>query len=474
MGPDPTKFKIAVPHRLGPVTSLEQLRDVVARVQEMAGGRRLLFRGQGHLYSSIRSGRARPKAMPTKLEVEQSWISMAEQMLGRPLDPPYAGNLSKAILQHYGLPTYFVDLTSDPEIAAWFATHAYAERTSTWIGSSLRLVKEAAYSQRTDGVAYVLALAFEDADALMEAGHLFDLSVLPRELTRPHRQRGWLMLDRPPVLPTPTQHWFATIEIDCAAFPATRTIDDLFPPPAEDPGYSFLRSVPYVQIPSAYFDQGRDHPRSSNSKTAALIDRMCFGARALEIADYGAPGERSYDHKWQDTTLYEPHPMRMWRGWHFELEGRHEGISGDVANSIKMTVSPRARKLLEAADDSIPCEWPSLQCNDILFCYAELDHDKVIEHGPPYHGVWLHKDDELILESPMSSDEDELAVHAGHAYLLQPGGINRKVIPGHCPCDDVASHDNRVKRMLRIPALVRSGELLLIPHPMIPRWYVVL
>jgi len=236
----------------GPVATIDELAAVEAELRERFAGKELFFRGQGNLYPHIRSGRARTNVKKTAPTVEAGWISLASQMLGQPLDSPYALGLAKAILQHYGAPTFFVDITSNIGIASWFATHTYAEGSNLWAGTSFRWVDRASYTMRTGGHAYVLVLALS-APELQDKGFLFDLSKLRAEIARPHAQHAWLLLDRPPLLPTPNEFWIATIKIDCDRFRHQLRIDDVFPPPGKDPAYAALRSLPFVQVPSAYF-----------------------------------------------------------------------------------------------------------------------------------------------------------------------------------------------------------------------------
>lgn len=53
--------------------------------------------------------------------------------------------LAMALLQHYGLATHFVDLTSDPRIAAWFALNEYSDSQPFYIGSSMRMFRSASF-----------------------------------------------------------------------------------------------------------------------------------------------------------------------------------------------------------------------------------------------------------------------------------------------------------------------------------------
>lgn len=467
----------------GPVRSLIELEGTLKEITGEFASATLLYRGQCNLYPKIRSGRARINSPPTSPALESGWLSLATLLLHSPEKESDPG-LAKAILQHYGSPTYYVDLTSDIGVAAWFATHKYHEQTNPYVGTAFRLIKHAHYIKRTEGTAYVLVLAV-DAEKLKARKVLYDLSCLPQDVTRPHRQKGWLMLDRPPMLPTPNDFWVATIKIDCAHFSHPSSLEDIFPPPRSDGAYAAMRGLPFVQIPTAYLkkddkiaegdiqEQDVSHKTISDQESEKESS-LCFAARAIDLCDYGNMMDRnSYDHKWEDYTLYEPHPMRMWKRWRFELETLHDGLVGNICNSVKITMSPRAQRICEEINE-IPCEWLDVGRSDLFFTFAALDHDKVIEHGPPYDGVWVHKSDEFLLETPMQADHDVLNVHGGHGYLLQQGEVTRQHITNSCKCKDPESHDKRVRKVLRVAPLVDAGILILVPHPWFSDWYVVL
>jgi FRG domain len=109
------------PSILRPVENLPELEATIARLKETHPGYSFLYRGQTTLHPKIRSSKARD-SQATNLEVETGWRPLAFGMLGL----PYAEGRSRfteAILQHYGAPTHYVDLTHDLEVAAWFAVH---------------------------------------------------------------------------------------------------------------------------------------------------------------------------------------------------------------------------------------------------------------------------------------------------------------------------------------------------------------
>ena len=93
----------------------------------------------------------------------------------------------------------------------------------------------------------------------------------------------------------------------------------------------------------------------------------------------------------------------------------------------------------------------------------------------PYHGVWLHRDKELVIEHPMTADEDVMNVHAGHVFEFIGQDLQRHDIEASCKCGKPEGHEARVRAMLRLSALVEIEVLSMIPHPLnFSNWYFVL
>lgn len=457
------------------VKTLDELNKIVLEISSKYPGRRILYRGQRRLHESIRSGRARPNVKIHK-DVEAGWRSLAMRMLNLSGERNSYG-YARAILQHYGMATHFVDLTEDAEVAAWFATKKYSSKMMIYGGSAMRQYEQVLYEQSNEENGYVLVLAIPETEKLRESGRLYDLSNLPVECARPHRQRGWLMLDRPPTEPTPNNFWVATIKLDTKAWTTKFKTTALFPGPKEDPAFGILLSLPFVQVPTAYFGSDEDPKKPKlSAKLKCEMETFCFAQRALAIPEYGNEiHDECIDHKWGDFTIYEPHHMRMWKWWRFDLESAHRGITGDIKDAVKITLSPEAKQVLFSIEDR-KCLWPSLGSDGIFFTFAELDHDKVIDHAPPYYGVWLQRDDELIVESPMEADRDALNVMAGHSYFLRDGILERQVMESACKCGNPETHDKRVRSVLQLSSLLEDGTLILLPHPLMSQlgWHVVI
>ena len=52
-----------------------------------------------------------------------------------------------------------------------------------------------------------------------------------------------------------------------------------------------------------------------------------------------------------------------------------------------------------------PLAWPEFESSGVLFQRAPFDHDKVVEHGPPYAGVWLERNDDLLIDGSVIQED---------------------------------------------------------------------
>jgi hypothetical protein len=279
------------------------------------------------------------------------------------------------------------------------------------------------------------------------------------------------MFDQSPVVPGPSDFWATSIPVVNESFRTDLTSDYLFPGPDVDPAFKSFATLPYVQTPVAYYPK-------STKQTDSLEkhETFCFASRSLDIPEYlKSPTDAVVNHKWDDFTIYEPDPMRMWRNWRSELSSNYPGVSGNIGSSIKLTIAPKALSIL-LAEANHRCSWPSVDSNDILFTFAGLDHDKVSEHGPVYGGVWLHREGDLILETPIESDQKIMSTTPGHGYMFREGRLVRIPTAKSCSCGKPESHDQRVFSVLQISRLVKDGRLIFLPHPSLSTlgWFVVI
>lgn len=461
------------------VTSETELQERIADLKTAARGELILFRGQTELYPTVRSGRARPDTN-VPADVERGW----EALVGRTMLEDEASDIApsalQGMLQHYGLPTYYLDCTHDVRVAAWFAVNAYTElRPMLWIGTALRRIDLVTYKPVPDGLGYVLVFRVPNPESLVKREQLVDLTV-SNTFLRPTRQSAALLMDRAPLLPDPNELLSWVIPIDRVRFESSKTERELFPLPTDDKGYLALLRTPFVQIPTAYYSDPpelKDADKALDKKPdpVRFWQHGMTAMRAVRIVEYVTDDkqmETGINHKWDDFTLYEPMPMRLWKWWHFRLEEIHAGVNVDLADAGKVTIHPDIWEYLQQLSN-VPLSWPDLGSDSLLFTFAAIDHDKVIEHGPPYLGIWLVKRGDMIIEQGVTSDPDQMAVTPGHVYTFRAGGIVQHEVANGCTCGNPMYHQNQVEALLRLHALVEERIVALVAHPFkIPAWFV--
>lgn len=458
------------------IKSEEQLISEIDKIKkEVPSENLLLFRGQNHIYEKVRSGRARPDIFVNS-EVENGWNTIVNRLTDNNSNTRY----NQAILQHYGLPTYYLDLTSNCFTAAWFACFKYeALKPTMWIGNTFRFQDETTYKKIEDGVGYLIIFEIPNYKKMIEENELYDIGN-ESKFIRPKRQNAFLMLDHPPRLPNPNSFVKKTIEIDRKSFISSKSLKELFPSPKDDSGYAGLLDVPYVQLPSFYYNNDKKNENTSEKEkeTSDSLDKFfVIGKRAIHIPFYIEHKDDLFDFnpKWKDTTIYEPSPFRIWKTEDFDISEIHEGQKGRFGDAAKITIAPSAFHRLVSNEEQLELSWPNINSNSILFTKAVIDHDKVIDHSPPYFGIWLHKDNDLIIETHIVSDEEDMQLELGHAYTFNNGKLEYVKIEKECDCGKPEEHIKIIESFLKIHSLINKQEIALIQHAFrIDKWYVLL
>lgn len=449
--------------------------ELIKRIEEIrsniSNDSLLLFRGQTNLYNKIRSGKARPdmKIVP---EVELGWNTIVNK-----INEKYSNTeLNFAILQHYGFPTYYIDLTSNPLVASFFATNKYKElKPPIWTGNSFRFQDATTYIPINEGVGYVFVLEIPNYKELIQKQELFIIQN-NNIFLRPKKQSAYLMLDHPPKLPNPNDFLIETLKVDRSKFKSSLSTEELFPNPKLDKGYQELLNVPYVQIPSYFLEKHKEEHEIED------IDKhFLFGSRAIKIPLYMKESKDfdSFNPKWKDSTLYEPSSFRLWKTENFNISEIFENQNKNFCESSKITISPTAFYDLLDNEDELELNWPNINSNNIFFTKSEFDYDKVINHNPPYFGIWLIKDDDLIFMFYLISDDnDDIILESGHSFIIE----NNKVKPISVKTKVELKKNNTLEddykilvSLLKIHSLIKQQKIALIQHPFrIENWYILL
>lgn len=187
--------------------SAAELLSLTSALREQNPGRVLMFRGQTHNYLPTPSAAREPATPEERLRrryAAVTWEAAAAAVMPgylphQPIGTAKRIALGMAVLQHYGFRSWFIDITPDPMIAAWFSRWRYKDHFS-FIGigdhndegpgsaathhamSQIRLARYERYED--EGVIDVFAV---------HPGSQLVLNLeqdMPPEALRVHRQRG--------------------------------------------------------------------------------------------------------------------------------------------------------------------------------------------------------------------------------------------------------------------------------------------
>ncbi|MDP4013916.1 MAG: FRG domain-containing protein [Candidatus Nanopelagicales bacterium] len=109
-------------------SSVADLMSAVTRLGTHKSTRRFLWRGQANMHWSLEPALARrlresdaPHDEPAVAAAEQKLLKAARSWPASEFAGPQSDQQLLAILQHHGVPTGLIDLTTDPLTALWFA-----------------------------------------------------------------------------------------------------------------------------------------------------------------------------------------------------------------------------------------------------------------------------------------------------------------------------------------------------------------
>jgi hypothetical protein len=169
----------------------DHLHSMYKPIGDQPGQPSFLFRGEPGIYDTTHSRRARIEMnLWGRLEKSRAkltdLVTYCQEKLGR-LIPSFSPEEITAFLQHYGLPTYGLDLTADLLTAAYFGSFGDTNRIKLIAAintGKLLKAREALIALNSDGFgsrpikqkAYVTCLASHDNLKAPEITHLFDVT----------------------------------------------------------------------------------------------------------------------------------------------------------------------------------------------------------------------------------------------------------------------------------------------------------
>ncbi|HNP19988.1 MAG TPA: FRG domain-containing protein [Fulvivirga sp.] len=433
----------------------------------------ILLRGQVNHHNQIRSGKSRPDIKINK-EIEHGWNNLVGRILSSNEQPFISSEKRQAILQHYGLATHYLDVTTNPLVAAWFAVNKLTKlEPILWVGLEFRNLNRVTYNPINEGFGYIHVFVISNREELEKKNKLIDIRKIEK-FERPKRQDAFLLFDRPPLLPDINTFWKYTLKLERKKFRTSLSMRQLFPTPIEDKGYKFLLDVPFVQVPLP-----DKQSKSRESKGKRKILDFSFGVRSINVVEYvdDEKDDGGINHKWNDFTLFEPKAFREWQLLNLNLKKYFYELDSKFSNTVKITLSPSSKSFCEKNYRDVGLAWPDVNSNDIFLSFSQFQHDKVMDFlRPPFRGLWIHKENDLIIAVRVSIgwkgriNTKLYGIFILKDNFLEPQETNETNYP-----KNINIVTKEVSIALALHNLVKNGPLIFIPHPFaIPKWYYLL
>lgn len=397
-----------------------------------------LFRGQTTHYAageypSISTSFQRKGCIPSEMA---KWSRFAQGVLENRLGVSGESlELSQAILQHFGWRSFYVDLTSDIRVAAWFASHEYSEghnfeMCEDILENPVTLVKRyASYVPGTlVGNLYVL-----DKHEITKCSNLVDLTTLETGSGKPRFevQKAWLMgpMARDELIPHScyTAHVTAPQEV-LAQFAAKQfeKTSDIFPGRNEDPVLQSLLDLPWLEIYTAS-DKEQEQRKSG----------IPFFRRAIDFPEY----ENSFQ-------KHLPGNVALYQGFCAASSGMAEKMRDKfdfiAVPEITIIGSPNPIEnsfpliLEKTVEGRVLC----FEIDSLLRQITEIDSSEYCK------GLAIQRINENLLEvgefviDHPGMEITGAGVNTGWYYEVDKVGVWVKVEhPDQCPCDNNRRHE---------------------------------
>jgi hypothetical protein len=337
----------------------------------------------------------------------------------------------QAILQHYGWRSFFVDATSSPDVASWFAGHKFATQrkldlTEDCWETGLFTVRDAATYEPADGLAVLYCLSKKRLRA--HGLQTVELSEIATTNGRPRfiAQHAWMVgpLQTPLAADCITAKILAPASIfrDYAASKGLRTTADLFPGPDEDPVLAALLAMPWV-----HYDDG------------ASPDKLAFYFRSLPIPEYGWPFVKIhassvafYRPFWLANECPSDRPPFPAATYPLSPETMFYGFPGDTRAFQNLSLLLSQHPFLVAEMDGL------------------MDHPHTGPTEQYCKGVFLERIGDLVhlgevaMSHPGMQPSECGRVRGRHYRICTDGSWAREPHPDDCPCGHDALHKHHL------------------------------
>ena len=164
------------------VSSLESLNAIITEEQRKYPKCRIVYRGQckDHSFTpKMYRGDGNSHAPGCIPFYTMNWQSCAQKLIENISGHRPNLDESQAVFQHYGYRSFFIDVTTDPNVALWFSLHKYHSRSvPQYVDDELRsaVFQLSTYEVLNEGFFYIIAIPENDKKRFIDLTQIIDKS----------------------------------------------------------------------------------------------------------------------------------------------------------------------------------------------------------------------------------------------------------------------------------------------------------
>jgi len=421
------------------VTTQKDLESILKDIVSKYGPERLVFRGQVKdcpLVPTMYRGKRGIACIP---ELTANWGVCSERLISQFKKTVPALIETEAIMQHYGYRSFFVDVTSDPRIALWFALHKFnLQRTPQYVDDRLRsaIFQWSQYRSNNNGYLYAILLPSKGKS---DKRYIDLTKLMPKDSTRIHKQQAGAVFCSP-----------KSRSIDELVVAKLKVVDDgwfrnsnqnvktneLFPPPSIDIFYRSLCNIPYF-ITSEVADKKIEvaHP---------LLGFFPIYAESIKglVKEY-VPLTRILGHakpglEWNVSTAV------------VDLENKRVKTRGATRVMLSSLMIQKISTNVKLAKELQTNYWPSTNLLLEFEPEASLVSPSPKTRDEIIRGMWVAVGTRSLLIAPIIDNFDEVMI--GHNCIYSLPRLN--LIKKQCSCPD---HTYELELLCKASELLKNG-----------------
>lgn len=474
-----------VHHAQTTASTFEELSDLIKTFREMNPNVEIVFRGQTNDYPLIPSIKRPPPpdyGLTHQQRRPEEWDGYIKNLFltfghSHTDDFEEARMGRRAILQHYGYRSNFIDVTRDSEIALWFSRHVFRKKTISIADTrSLHIhyfhsINGVIYRHTENEAGFFYIIGIPESKQSI----LYDLSAItPKEARRPHAQFACAIME--PAEPLCLNDFVlckAIIKGGLLRHNRETSVPDclqLFPRPSSDLVYRSLLTVPYVvSLPNLREHGAISHPvmpfpiylySDDDDQTVLEVQNLLYGTSFSALFYPGF------------YELVNPALLKAKTSI-----GQTNYRFGDAV-PIVFRGNWFPRRSLDfpqqlAVVDINESGWPS---NNLYF-EIELRADNLpvslSRRQGLWRGFWVVFENNLVIVRNAIEKNDEVNLSDGILTRVEDEEVRIINHPDNCRCGDVNKHLNDTKLFLSLCHHLKSNALKLVPHHNCPYYEIV-